>query len=166
MSAVAVLLDDLRRHDVLVRVRGTVVEVDGPETVLTEDVLKELRAQKPAIIKHARILEMLENAACAVSGEYNLITSDDLISRLCESDLEDIQLMAPSGLLAFAHAVQVNMMRENGVVPPRWTASTVCQHCGDVPIFPGCSPRVDACPWCFNRVAGKPLPTKISYGRQ
>ena len=158
MSAVANLLQDLRRQDVFIRVKGNTVEVDGPATVLTEDVFKELRSQKPAILQHARVLEMLANAACAVSGEGRLITSRDLMSRLADADFADVELMSPLALEAFARVVQGTIMRGRGEVPPGWTATTVCQHCGVVPIFQGCAPRVDGCPWCFNRIAGKPIP--------
>jgi len=49
-------------------------------------------------------------------------------------------------------------MRRRGVIPPSWTATTDCQHCGVVPIFEGCAPTVHGCPWCFNRVQGLPAP--------
>ena len=49
-------------------------------------------------------------------------------------------------------------MREKGIVPDHYTATTKCQHCGPVPIFEGCWPESDACPWCFNRIKGLPMP--------
>jgi hypothetical protein len=66
--------------------------------------------------------------------------------------------LTPDGLRALAHAVQASRMRERGEIPPGWTATTHCSHCGRVPIFQGCPNAVNGCPWCFNRVAGRPIP--------
>ncbi len=58
----------------------------------------------------------------------------------------------------FAAAVATRRMRARGEVPSLYTASTTCAGCGQVPIFEGAPARVDGCPWCFNRHAGRPVP--------
>ena len=58
-----------------------------------------------------------------------------------------------------ARAVATRRMRERGEVPAHYTSTTVCRHCGLVPIFPGVPETVDGCPWCFNRAAGRPIPS-------
>ncbi len=58
-----------------------------------------------------------------------------------------------------ADLVAIVEMRERGVVPDHYTSETECKHCGPVPIFEGCPPQVDGCPWCFNRLRGLPVPT-------
>jgi hypothetical protein len=68
------------------------------------------------------------------------------------------EVVADPALLEYlAHAVQTRRMRERGIVPAHYTDTTTCAHCGLVPIFPGVPARVLSCPWCFNRVAGKPV---------
>lgn len=67
----------------------------------------------------------------------------------------------PALLEALASAVQTRRMREKGIVPPSYTAVTVCAGCGHVPIFEGVAERVEGCPWCLNRVAGKPVPRAV-----
>lgn len=64
----------------------------------------------------------------------------------------------PELLECFAEIVSVRKMREKGIVPPTYTAVTVCAGCGPVPIFPGVADHVLGCPWCMNRAAGKPVP--------
>lgn len=59
---------------------------------------------------------------------------------------------------AFADLVAITEMREKGQVPAHYTATTKCRHCGPVPIFEGCPPKVDGCPWCLNRLAGRAIP--------
>ncbi len=54
--------------------------------------------------------------------------------------------------------VVITEMRQKGIVPDHYTATTNCKHCGPVPIFEGCWPESDACPWCFNRLKRLPMP--------
>ncbi len=56
------------------------------------------------------------------------------------------------------HMIEVREMRERGIAPRHYVAQTVCRHCGPVPIFPGAPARVEGCPWCLNRAAGRPIP--------
>ena len=59
---------------------------------------------------------------------------------------------------AIAYCERVAADREAGRTPPSYTATTHCRGCGLVPIFAGAPARVDACPWCFNRTKGLPIP--------
>jgi len=62
---------------------------------------------------------------------------------------------------AFAQTLLVTRMRERGEVPSHYTAVTECRFCGIVPIFEGCPHKVGGCPWCFNRVSGRPMPLSV-----
>lgn len=64
----------------------------------------------------------------------------------------------PVLLDTYARSIQVRRMREAGIVPAHYTATTICAHCGPVLIFAGAPASVQSCPWCFNRAAGKPVP--------
>ena len=55
--------------------------------------------------------------------------------------------------------VAIIEMREQGIVPDHYTATTECKHCGPVPIWEGCPPRVLGCPWCLNRLSRLPIPS-------
>ncbi len=57
-----------------------------------------------------------------------------------------------------AEMVAITEMREQGIVPDHYTASTECGHCGRVPIFEGLPAKVKGCPWCFNSIKGLPIP--------
>lgn len=56
---------------------------------------------------------------------------------------------APQVLEAFRRQLETTRMIDAGIVPPDYTSTTHCKHCGDVPIFEGCSEEVYGCPWCF-----------------
>lgn len=70
-------------------------------------------------------------------------------------ELSKSQLSVAGGMVAIIE------MREKGRAPDHYTARTECKHCGPVPIFAGCPPEVDGCPWCFNRIKGLPIPRAI-----
>ncbi len=57
-------------------------------------------------------------------------------------------------------AEQIRAIRLEGRIPDSYTSATDCKGCGTVPIWEGCPPNVDVCPWCFNRHAGLPIPRK------
>ena len=54
--------------------------------------------------------------------------------------------------------IQITQMRYEGKTPDHYTSTTECKHCGSVPIWDGCPPEVQGCPWCMNRVKGLPIP--------
>ena len=126
---------------------GVRLEVEGGEVyasgALTEDLVCRLRAHKGEL--HAAL----------VAARYSL-TVDDLRA-LAGPDWPEVE-RDPALLETLAHAVSVRRMREAGTVPAHYTATTTCAGCGHVPIFEGAPERVLACPWCLNRLAGKPVP--------
>jgi len=54
----------------------------------------------------------------------------------------------------YARLVAIDRQRRDGIVPAHYTATTHCNSCGPVPIFQGCPPEVEGCPWCL--VGGPP----------
>lgn len=67
-------------------------------------------------------------------------------------------LGSPDQLKVFYEMNQIVKMREKGIVPHHYTATTNCENCGIVPIWEGCGPQVIGCPWCLNRAAGRFVP--------
>jgi hypothetical protein len=55
----------------------------------------------------------------------------------------------PKALESFTYCVRTTRMLKAGKVPPDYTSTTHCKHCGEVPIFEGCAAEVFGCPWCF-----------------
>ena len=64
----------------------------------------------------------------------------------------------PLQLDAFRVAAETAKRIRFGIVPDHYTNATNCKHCGPVPIFPGCPPQVDGCPWCFADQSPPPIP--------
>ncbi|VUX55010.1 protein of unknown function [uncultured Woeseiaceae bacterium] len=120
--------------------KGIRVRVDGPDLVLsptaalTPHLASRIKKEKPDLI---RSLEEIKRRAGADWGE---IAND------------------PEQLKAFAELLMIVEMRENGIVPDHYTATTNCNLCGTVPIFEGCPQNIDLCPWCLNRIRGLSVP--------
>ncbi len=128
---------------------GATMTLEGGDLVLSgarplpDDLVEQLRRHKPEVVA------TLKNEPVdpeAYEERAAIMEYDGGLSR------EEAE--------AFAHAMQTRRMRERGEVPPHYTSTTICRHCGPVPIFEGVPDRVDGCPWCFNRVQGLPVPTK------
>lgn len=98
-------------------------------------------------------------AVVSPPASVSAITAEEetVIRDLAGADWPEIEA-DPVLMGTFTRAVQVRRIREQGKVPEHYTAMTLCSGCGPVPIFPGASELVDACPWCFNRIAGRPIP--------
>ena len=125
------LLSNLATQGYDLEADGSELVVEGPP--LTEDLSDLIRENKPGL---CHLLNLKDEAG----PDWAWIAQDAV--KLAE----------------FAELVQTNRLRRLGEVPSHWTAETTYRHCGPVPIWPGCAPQVSACPWCFNRVSGNPMP--------
>ena len=132
MSALA-LFSELSDRGITIRSDGPDVVV-SPEKAITPDLVQRIKKEKPTLIRE---LEKLQREA---GNDWDEIAGD------------------PAQLKAFAELLMIEEMREKGICPDHYTATTVCIHCGPVPIWEGCPPEVEGCPWCFNRIKGLPVP--------
>ena len=122
--------------------KGLRVRVDGPDLVLspkkalTPNLASRIKKEKPVLI------QSLEEIKRKAGSDWDEIADD------------------PAQLKAFAELLMIGEMRERGIVPDHYTSITECKKCGTVPIWLGCPPQVNGCPWCFNRIKGLPMPNK------
>ncbi len=169
MNAVEVLRA-ARAAGVRVGVLGRSLELDANRAP-PDELLEELRRFKPEILallsKQApEFGATVQGSACdsavesgeGVFGETSLngYTMEQLEDAAGEdwAEIRD----DPALLEVFARAVAARLSRERGERPPGWTARSHCARCGPVFLWPGSHGCVLACPWCFNRVAGLPIP--------
>ena len=59
-------------------------------------------------------------------------------------------------LKAFAKSLEQRREMDQGIVPTDFTERATCTRCG--PVWLWFAGEVLGCPWCWNRVAGKPIP--------
>lgn len=85
-------------------------------------------------------------------------TSDSNGSPSYESLKSQFQDFESHDVPVVIEMLRIQDMRSRGIVPDHYSATTECKRCGPVPIFEGCPPEVNGCPWCLNRIKGLPIP--------
>ena len=146
----AQIFDQVMTRGIALSVHNGKIRVEAPEEVLTSDIQDQIRQNKPKIIRHVTSMEK------AVLGTE--LSVSEVYAALDHEDREDWfnGKITPAELHAFAVSIVNRRLREQGKIPAHYTAITHCQGCGDVPMFEGAPKRVLSCPWCFNRLSGKP----------
>ena len=133
MSALA-LISEFSELGIKARPNGRDIALVSPRGVLTPDLVKRIKAEKPGLLRE---LKKLQREAGEDWGE---IAND------------------PAQLKAFAELLMIVEMREKGICPAHYIGTTHCKHCGVVPIWDGCPSEVQGCSWCLNRHRGLPIP--------
>ena len=133
----AKLLDEIQDRGIRLEARQDMLYFDAPKGALTAELKHALKQHKPELLQSYHGIPVLELRQIA-GEEWDTVTAEER--------------------RAFAKAIQIRRMRERGEVPRHYTATTVCDHCGPVPIFPGVAARVAGCVWCFRRAQGLPIP--------
>lgn len=64
----------------------------------------------------------------------------------------------PELLRGYAETIATTRQVRAGIVPDGWTGVFRCARCGPVYLQPGGPKDLLACPWCFNRAQGLPVP--------
>ena len=84
----------------------------------------------------------------------------DLVHALPDADVMTCKGETDATLTAFLRALQASRDMDQGLIPQGWGGAVAasCEHCGPVWLWPGAPARVQACPWCFRRRAGKWIP--------
>ena len=140
MSALPLLIEFWDKG-IKVRVDGSELTLTAPRGVITPSLVSRVKDEKPA-----------------------LLVSLDKIREKAGDDWMEVS-KDPAQLKAFGDWVSVSDMRERGIVPDHYSATTECKRCGPVPIFEGWSPIISGCPWCFNRIKGLPMPMRRNSAR-
>ena len=89
--------------------------------------------------------------------------SPNVLREAAQDDWDEVS-NDPAQLVAFADSLAIVQIRESGGIPDSYTSTTECKHCGPVPIWEGCPPQVNGCPWCLNRLAGLSMPNSFAHG--
>lgn len=92
----------------------------------------------------------LYRAAIAVGVEPDAVLSLD------DSAPDELRAMSDETLRAYALALIASAARTQGRQPAGWVHAAQCEGCG--PIWLWSPATVLACPWCVNRLAGRPIP--------
>lgn len=136
------MIETLARNGISLRAEGDRLVIRGRVAAGDMDKLREHRDEIVALL-HAADREGLP---------------EGLVHRL---DIEDIAACAGLGgdtLRAYLRALDRGERMDAGEVPPGFTVARSCAGCGPVWLWRGAPLRVEACPWCYRRKAGKRVP--------
>lgn len=152
MSATA-LLTETRRRDIALSINGDKLHVD-PWPATEPDLIERLRAHKPELLA---ALKLEAAAAEAVKGLGNL-SAEQYLAFLSPEDHADFLAgrFPTASFRAHAIARSETLWREQGIAPPWWTATALCDRCG--PIFWPEPAHLPNCVWCWNRLHGVKIP--------
>ena len=156
----AEILDYASHHDIHLMVDSDALLVDGPMGVITSEFRGALKTHKADLIA---ALSDQESTITEIATRHGLTLSD--LQEAAGPDWCDAEANLALAN-ALADAVKTRRMRERGQVPPNYTSVTICVGCGPVPMWPDSPEHVLACPWCFNRLAGRPIPAPRSRSEQ
>ncbi len=178
----AITGDDLARWGIHASVtEDGDLHLAGPRAALAEERLLAIRANKASIIDDisagVNIVNVVNVESPSLSGPENerpdgvdihtaiavacdglTIAPTDVYNALATEDIESWlnRDIGTDVLTAFARSLAQRREIHQGIVPPGHTKSAVCRHCG--PIWLWFSGEVLGCPWCWNRVAERPIP--------
>jgi len=152
------ILDYASHHDIHLMVDSDALLVDGPKGVITSEFRGALKTHKADLIAALSDQENIP-AIAEIADRHGLTFSE--LQEAAGPDWCDVEANLELAD-ALADVVKTRWMRERGQVPPNYTSITICAGCGPVPMWPDSPEHVLACPWCFNRAAGRPIPTPIN----
>lgn len=81
--------------------------------------------------------------------------------RMAGRDLDALAACTDAEVLAYARALLARAARRSGHVPAGWSQACQCTGCGPVWLWQAAPARVIACPWCWNRRDGLPVPCPL-----
>ena len=86
------------------------------------------------------------------------LTAEEVVDKLSSDDISDWRngRINNQTLATFARSLIELRAMETGQPPAHYIAVGYCEQCG--PIWSWHGGRVSACPWCRNRLEGRPIP--------
>ena len=83
-----------------------------------------------------------------------------LVYGLDDADVAACGPYSDAELRGYLRALVARERMDAGMVPLEWgePVARTCEGCGPVLLWRDCPAVVKACPWCFRRAAGKPIP--------
>jgi hypothetical protein len=126
-------------------------DIAGRQSKLNESKPREPKQNREE--RQSRLMECLANAC---KGLY--ITPMEVHESLSLDDIDAWENgdFTQKELSSFAGLLVDRRLMDQGKRPDHFTEKALCQQCG--PVYLWSRETVLGCPWCFNRVAGRPIP--------
>ena len=106
--------------------------------------------------ENAHLLRDIRQRLLAIATAERLPTA--LVDQRSDDLLAEYHDCNDATLLVCLRAWDASACMDAGQAPHGYTQAVQCSGCGPVLLWQGSPPEVIACPWCFRRKAGKPIP--------
>lgn len=156
------LIEQCRSQGILLQARDDLLEVTAPSSVTVEpELIDTLRTRKQDILAILKAEAVAATEIMAVLREAcadTIITPSEVFERLGSEAVSDWAAGAieSEALEAFARSLDGVAAIERGERPAHYTHEATCHHCG--PVWLWTAGSFEGCPWCRNRLEGKPIP--------
>jgi hypothetical protein len=155
MTATA-LLSELHDAGIRVEVRGDRLHVECKRGAFTPEIRARLVERKAELLAGLGTPTVVRKCLQRIA-EADRIDSD-IVRNLHDDDIAACVGLPVATLRDYLRAQDFARMMDRGIPPPGYSKAVECSGCGPVLLWQSSPDRVIACPWCFRRKAGKPIP--------
>jgi hypothetical protein len=154
------VLDQLRASGITVTAVGDRLRLSAKPGALTAAMRADVLAVKGELIHLLQhdLRDHLHRIAADAGLPESIVETlddDDLAETVGCYGRDDVAFLQYLRLLAERAQVAA------GQRPAGFTKAATCSGCGRVWLWPSAPPEVIACPWCFRRKAGMPIPRPV-----
>ena len=152
------ILSEARRAGIVLSVHGDKLRVEAGPGAVTHRLRALFADTKPELLRLIRA----EGAAAAEIQRRRVVSAiraeglPDHIAVRSDATAEQLAGLDAETLRAYVRSLAISAEREAGRIPAGWRYVGYCDGCGPVWLWKPI--KAIACPWCWNRVAGRPVP--------
>jgi hypothetical protein len=156
----AALLAEAHGAGIRLSVRGDRLRIEAKAGAVSADMRARLASGKSELIKALTAAESDMRAHLLHLADCEGVDAAH-VHRLPAADLAACEGLGDEVLGAYLRALVRSARMDAGLIPDGYSQSVRCDGCGPVWLWPEAPERVKACPWCWNRKAGKRIPRPL-----
>ncbi len=158
LAAHPITVAELHRAGIVASLSGERLQLEAKPGALTAHLRERITTSRGVLLRELSevlpIATRLRRIACDAGLALHLV------DELPPADVLTCQGESDRTLRAYLHALAVRQRMDAGKVPAAWgeAVARTCEGCGPVLLWDEAPAHVLACPWCWNRQTGQPVP--------
>ena len=157
----AVTLFELEQAGIIATATAGKLRLSAPPGRLTADLRERIASHRDDLLHELAALDALRGRLLKLADAEGLPLV--LVHGLPDADVLACVDYPDNELRGLLRALGARERMDAGMVPLEWgePVARTCEGCGPVLLWATCPDVVLACPWCFRRKAGKPIPRPL-----